>query len=123
MIGGILYFGGGVIFVTVILFLFYNDDLPLVTGTGCALMSCVCAGLLLTFVDRPVQLDPELPMFALLLLPCVVAGTAVSSHAMLYLSRTSVLLLVSAVALVMGVLITFQRQIFSWAAVGEASHS
>lgn len=121
VIGGILYFGGGVIFVTVILFLFYNEDLPLVTGTGCALMSCVCIGLLLTFVDRPIALDPELPVYALMLLPFVVLGTAVSSHAMLYLSRTSVLLLVSMVALVMGVLITFQRQIFSWAASEEES--
>ncbi|KAJ1629398.1 hypothetical protein T492DRAFT_1011154 [Pavlovales sp. CCMP2436] len=118
VIGGILYFGGGVIFVTVILFLFYHDDLPLVTGTGCMLMSCVCLGLMATFIDRPaVQLDSELPTYAALVLPCVMLGTALSSHMMLYLSRTSVLLLVSLVALVMGVLITFQRQIFAWAVV------
>lgn len=118
IIGGILYFGGGVIFVTVILSLFYTEDLPLVTGTGCALMSCVCVGLLLTFVDRPEPLDGQLHVYAGLLLPCVVLGTAVSSHAMLFLSRTSVLLLVSVVALLMGVLITFQAQIFSWAVGG-----
>jgi uncharacterized membrane protein YfcA len=118
VIGGLLYFGGGVIFVTLILLLFYHEDLPLVTGTGCALMACVCLGLLATFVRRPGRgLDPALPQFAALVLPCVALGTAASSRAMLYFSKPAVLLLVAGVALVMGVLITFQRQIFSFVAV------
>lgn len=116
VLGGILYFGGGVIFVSVILALFHNDDLPLVTGTGCMMMASVCTGLLLSFVRRPLGVGSHLIPYAALVLPCVVLGTSVSSRAMLYMTKTSVLLLVSGVSLLMGVLITFQHQIFSFAA-------
>lgn len=119
IIGGILYFGGGVIFVSLILALFTTDDLPLATGTGCSIMACVCLGLLVTFPGRPEVFTEDMAKSAAIVIPCVVLGTSISSRLMLYLSKSSVLLVVATVALTMGILISFQHQIFGWAEGGS----
>jgi uncharacterized membrane protein YfcA len=103
---GLVGSGGGVMYVSVILLVWGVDDLPLATGTGVALMCFQCAALLANFVDKPQVLRAEMLNCLAVVLPCCATGAALASQALLYMSRVSVNLTVSAVSFALGATIT-----------------
>ncbi|KAG8463088.1 hypothetical protein KFE25_011085 [Diacronema lutheri] len=103
---GIVGSGGGVMYVSVIMLVWGVDDLPLATGTGVALMCFQCAALLANFVDKPQVVRPQMLACLAIVLPCCVTGAALASRALLYMSKVSVNLTVSAVSFALGATIT-----------------
>lgn len=103
---GIVGSGGGVMYVSVIMFIWSVDDLPLATGTGVALMCFQCAALLADFVDKPRVLRHEMVQYCAIVLPCCMAGAVAASQALLCMSKSAVNLTVAFVSFALGAVIT-----------------